>query len=58
MRYRFTGQIAGLGTSAGVRIVIGVWAQSPFGAFTDVMVQTGNDVRVLLAPDDEIAEFI
>ena len=58
MRYRFSGRIAGFGTSAGVRIVIGVWTQSPFGSFTDVMIQTREDVRVLLAPDDEIAEFV
>ena len=34
----FTGHIAGFGTGSGVRFVVGTWAQSPFGAFTDVMV--------------------
>ena len=28
------------------------------GAFTDVMLQTADDERVLLAPDDTIADFV
>ena len=32
--------------------------ESPFGAFTDVMLQTADDERVLLAPDDTIADFV
>ncbi|MGZ6778202.1 MAG: hypothetical protein ACXVGO_04305 [Mycobacterium sp.] len=54
----FTGQIAGAGTRSGLRIVVGAWVQSPFGAFTDVMLQTADDERVLLAPDDTVAEFV
>jgi hypothetical protein len=41
-----------------VRIVVGAWDDSPFGAFTDVMLQTAGDERVLLAPDDTIAGFV
>ena len=37
-RERFEGQIAGLGSTSGVRVVVGHWARSPFGAFTDAMV--------------------
>ena len=54
----FTGHIAGFGTGAGVRLVVGVWAASPYGSFADVMVQTADDERVLLAPDEEIADFV
>jgi len=57
-RLVFTGTIAGFGTSAGVRLVVGRWAQSPFGSFADVMVQTGDDERILLAPNVRIADFV
>jgi len=57
-RLVFTGHIAGFGTTAGVRMVVGTWAASPFGAFADVMVQTADDERVLLAPNAQIAEFV
>ena len=55
---RFTGKIAGLGTSSGVRVVIGCWSNSPFGAFCDVMVQQPDGHRVLLAPTEPVAAFI
>ena len=58
MRLVFTGHIAGAGTGSGLRIVVGAWGDSPFGAFTDVMLQTADDERVLLAPDAAIAEFV
>jgi len=58
VRLVFTGHIAGAGSSSGLRIVVGSWHESPFGAFTDVMLQTADDERVLLAPDDEVAEFV
>ena len=58
MRRVFTGHIAGAGTGSGLRIVVGAWARSPFGAFTDVMLQTAEDERVLLAPDDAVADFV
>ena len=57
-RLTFTGHIAGFGTAASVRLVIGCWAQSPFGSFTDVMVQTADDERILLAPSAEVADFV
>ena len=50
--------MAGFGTGGGVRLVVGVWAASPYGSFADVMVQTADDERVLLAPDEEIADFV
>ncbi|KQP58015.1 hypothetical protein [Agreia sp. Leaf283] len=56
--HRFTGRIAGFGTASGTRIVVGIWAESPLGAFTDVMLQDVDGHRTLLAPSDEIAEFV
>jgi hypothetical protein len=55
---RFDGCIAGLGTAGGLRAVIGHWPRSPFGAFTDVMVERADGHRVLLAPSREIADFV
>lgn len=55
---RFDGRILGVGTSSGVRLVVGDWSSSPLGAFTDVMVATDDDRRVLLAPDDEVADYV
>ncbi|AXT84145.1 hypothetical protein C6I20_02335 [Aeromicrobium sp. A1-2] len=54
----FTGHIAGLGTSSGVRIVAGVWAESPFGSFADVMVEDTAGHRTLLAPPQDVADFV
>lgn len=57
-RLRFDGWIAGVGTGSGTRIVLGHWAHSPYGAFSDVMVQRADGHRVLLAPRPEVAAFI
>ncbi|WP_231743514.1 hypothetical protein [Mycobacterium sp. GA-2829] len=58
LRHVFTGHIAGVGTAARVRLVVGHWQDSPFGSFTDVMVQQPDGRRVLLAPDDAVADFV
>ncbi|WP_104117604.1 hypothetical protein [Arthrobacter sp. B1805] len=55
---RFEGHIAGIGTTSGTRLVIGRWDSSPFGAFTDVMVEDGAGRRTLLAPRQEVAEYV
>lgn len=57
-RLTFTGHIAGIGTGAGVRMVVGAWLESPFGRFADVMVETAAGQRVLLAPSEEVAQFV
>ncbi|MGQ0843692.1 MAG: hypothetical protein ACT4QF_06120 [Sporichthyaceae bacterium] len=57
-RLVFDGWIAGLGTTSGARIVVGHWPSSPFGAFTDVMLERADGHRVLLAPSEQIAEFV
>lgn len=54
----FVGRIAGVGSTSGVRLVIGRWDVSPFGSFADVMVERADGHRVLLAPDDRVAEFV
>lgn len=55
---QFVGHIASMGTTSGVRIVIGMWATSPFGAFTDVMVQSREGTRTLLAPTSAVADYV
>ncbi|MFH9295210.1 hypothetical protein [Streptomyces sp. NPDC017520] len=57
-RLRFDGWIAGVGTASGTRLVVGHWPRSPFGAFSDVMVEYPDGVRVLLAPSRRIADFV
>ena len=58
MRERFDGRIAGIGTTSGLRAVVGRWDDGPWGAFADVMVETAAGHRVLLAPDGRVAEFV
>lgn len=58
MRDRFDGQIAGVGTTSGLRAVVGHWAEGPWGRFADVMVETPAGHRVLLAPDERVAAFV
>jgi hypothetical protein len=55
---RFDGWIAGIGTSAGLRAVVGHWPRSPLGAFSDVMVEQADGHRVLLAPSADVAEYV
>jgi hypothetical protein len=57
-RLVFDGWIAGLGTTSGVRIVLGHWPRSPFGPISDVMLERADGHRVLLAPSAEVAAFI
>ena len=57
-RERFTGRIAGVGSTSGVRIVVGRWDHSPWGAFADVMVEDASGHRVLLAPSERVREFV
>ena len=57
-RDRFTGAIAGAGSTSGLRAVVGRWRESPLGAFADVMVATAEGERVLLAPSDEVADYV
>jgi hypothetical protein len=58
VRERFTGRIAGIGSTSGVRVVVGRWDDSPWGAFADVMVEDAAGHRVLLAPSERVREFV
>jgi hypothetical protein len=58
MRSRFRGEIVGVGSQSGVRIVVGRWRSSPLGSFTDVMVETAEGHRILLAPSQEVSQFV
>ncbi len=57
-RQRFRGRIAGIGSTSGTRVVVGHWQQTPMGTFADAMVETAAGHRVLLAPRQEVADFI
>ena len=55
---RFRGAIAGIGSTSGVRVVVGRWDESPYGAFADAMVELASGHRVLLAPRSEVADLV
>lgn len=57
-RLRFDGWIAGLGTASGTRVVLGHWPRSPFGPFSDVMLERPDGERLLLAPTRQTADFV
>lgn len=57
-RYRFAGEIAGVGSTSGVRVVVGHWRDTPLGSFADAMVERRDGHRVLLAPSAEVRDFI
>lgn len=57
-RHRFEGFIAGVGSTSGIRVVVGHWPTSPFGAFTDAMVERADGHRVLLAPTAQVRDFV
>ena len=58
VRDRFTGHIAGVGSTSGIRIVVGRWAEGPWGAFADLMVEDATGHRVLVAPDRQTRDFV
>ncbi len=58
MLLRFDGTIAGIGTEAGVRLVIGMWRSTPYGPIADVMIERPDGYRILIAPSDEVGAFI
>lgn len=55
---RFDGEIAGIGTSAGVRLVVGMWRETPFGPIADAMIERADGHRMLIAPSHEVADFV
>lgn len=57
-RLTFDGWIAAVGTGSGTRVVVGHWLRSPFGTFSDVMLEGADGQRLLLAPTDRTAEYV
>ncbi|WP_251062378.1 MULTISPECIES: hypothetical protein [unclassified Streptomyces] len=57
-RLRFDGWIAGMGSASGTRLVLGHWQRSPFGPFSDVMIERFDGERLLLAPSRRTADFV
>lgn len=57
-RQTFRGQIAGVGSTSGTRVVVGWWQDSPFGTFADAMVERADGHRMLLAPSEQVAELV
>ncbi len=55
---RFEGWIGGVGTASGLRLVVGHWPTSPYGPFSDVMLEHPDGHRVLLAPTQQVADFV
>ena len=51
-RQQFRGRIAGVGSTSGIRVVVGWWQDSPFGTFADAMVERADGHRMLLAPTE------
>jgi hypothetical protein len=58
MTSSFAGHIAGIGTTSGTRVVVGMWDDSPFGTFADVMLETPSGHRILIAPRQDVADFV
>jgi hypothetical protein len=52
------GRIAVARFSSGDRFFIGSWDDTPLGPFTDVMWARPDGARVLLVPDQPVADFI
>jgi len=57
-RLRFDGWIAAIGTTSGTRIVVGRWRRTPFGAFTNVIIEAPTGHRRLIAPRQDVAAFL
>lgn len=58
VRHVFRGEIAGVGSTSGTRVVVGRWRRTPLGEFADAMVETAEGHRVLLAPHEAARDFI
>lgn len=56
--HRFDGEIAGLGTVEGTRVVLGMWRETPFGTVADAMIERPDGHRLLIAPTRELADYV
>ena len=57
-RHRFVGAITGVGSSSGVRVVVGRWRESPLGPFADAMVETASGAQTLVTQRNNHARRI
>lgn len=57
-RDTFAGEILGVGTSHGTRIVVGHWHTTPMGPFSDVMVESAAGHRVLVSPNAGVQQYV
>jgi len=54
----FAGEICGVGSMLGVRVVIGRWPVSPFGPVADAMVEDPAGRRVFIGQDEALAAYV
>jgi hypothetical protein len=54
----FAGEICGVGSMLGVRVVIGRWPVSPFGPVADAMVEDPAGRRVFIAQDEALVGYV
>ncbi len=47
-----------MGSTSGVRVVVGWWHESPFGPFADAMVERADGHRILVAPSEHVRDLV
>ena len=47
-----------MGSTSGVRVVVGSWHESPFGPFADAMVERADGQRILIAPSEQVRDLV
>ncbi len=47
-----------MGSTSGVRVVVGWWHESPFGPFADAMVERADGHRILVAPSEQVRDLV
>jgi hypothetical protein len=47
-----------VGSTSGIRVVVGWWHESPFGPFADAMVERADGQRILLAPTEQVRDLV
>ena len=47
-----------MGSTSGVRVVVGRWDDWPWGPFADLMVEDAVGHRVLVAADERTRDFV
>lgn len=52
------GTISSVAFAGGHRFAVGSWRSTPIGPFGDVMWAAPDDTRTLLAPNDEVADYV